>query len=442
MPFDRWCSSMRVLVLDRDVDFRLMVSQILAIEWPDVEVEEYAVDEAALQSRSFKLAEFDIVIVGCPAEDGSFDGARPFVQRRDVPATVLVGADAVNDELAGSARHAAISFLPRTAVNRRCLVAAVNDSQTRRREWEQRRNRTGSFDPQLKVTRSGNYTRYAASVNDLGIRGYRTVNEIGEGGMSRVFLARREKDGLELVLKVLDHGLTKEDGVLQRFMHEYQIVSDIVSPHVVKIYDQGFTDEHVFIAMEYFPGGDLKRAMREAFAPKRAMTLLLEIALALDVIHGVGIVHRDLKPHNVMFRADRTLALVDFGVSKLAASDNMITLDGEVLGTPFYMSPEQAQGKAVDRRADLYSLGVLFFEMLTGRKPFVASSVTQLLHKHIHEPVPALPESITVLQRLVNKLMAKRPEDRFQNSGELIAYVSDRWGNGSAAVTGATSRSA
>lgn len=408
-----------------------MVSQILAMEWPEIEVEEYCLAECALHSASFKLGEFDILVLGCAQADTMFAAALPFVQRKDVPPTVLCSDAPDSAALEARARHAAISMVQRTRVDRRGLTAAVAASQARRLEWEQRRDKSGSFDPNLKVTRSGNYTAYAASVNDLGIRGYRTLREIGEGGMSRVFLARRERDGQELVLKVLDHGLSKEDGVLQRFMHEYQMVSAIVSPHVVKIYDQGFTDEHVFIAMEYFAGGDLKSVMREPFAPKRSLTLLVEIALALDAIHGVGIVHRDLKPHNVMFRADRTLALVDFGVSKIAATDGVITLDGEVLGTPFYMSPEQARGKAADFRADIYSLGVLFYEMLTGQKPFTASSVTQLLHKHLHEPVPSLPQAINVLQRLVNKLMAKRPEERFQSATEVIGYVHDRWGQSS-----------
>lgn len=431
---------MRLLVLDQDADFRLLVSQVLAIEWPDVEVEEYSVSEAALRSRSFKLAEFDALIVGCPSGDTTGQAAQAFRARGDCPALVICGD--IDNEDSSTAMANANAVVRKSDVNRKLLAAAVRKAQSSREERLQRRDKTAPLDPNLRVTRSGNYTSYAASVNDLGIRGYRTLREIGEGGMSRVFLARRESDSQELVLKVLDHKLAKGDDALQRFVHEYQIVADIVSPHVVKIYDQGFTDDHVFIAMEYFAAGDLKHAMREPFAPKRALTLMLEIAMALDVIHGVGIVHRDLKPQNVMFRADRTLALVDFGVSKLAALDSRITLDGDVLGTPFYMSPEQAQGKPVDHRADIYSLGVILYEMLTGRKPFTASSVTALLQRHASEPVPDLPGSITVLQRLVNKMMAKRPEERFQSAGELITYVSDRWGNGSAAVTGAQARTA
>lgn len=417
---------MRVLVLDRDENFRLLISQILAIEWPEVDVEDYCSTERALSSPSFKFGEFD-ALVACCGDAGESEGILEMIfGRAPCPPLVVCGDQAPSDGEARVRQRGPASYIERSKVSRQHLADAIRRAQAQHQEQDRRANDKVAL--QAKLNRSADYTAFAASVVDLGIRGYRTLREIGEGGMSRVFLARRESDGLELVLKVLDHQMSKEDEQLQRFMHEYQIVANVSSAHVVKIYDQGFTDDHVFIAMEYFAAGDLKRLLTEPFVPKRALKLLLEIAQALDAIHRIGIVHRDLKPHNVMFRTDRTLALVDFGVSKITSHDSMITLDGDILGTPHYMSPEQGQGKPVDHRCDLYSLGVIFFEMLTGQKPYSATSVSGLLQRHAGDPIPTLPNSLSVLQRLLNKLMAKDPAERFQSAQELITYVQTRWG--------------
>lgn len=415
---------MRVLVLDRDENFRMLVSQILAIEWPEVDVEDYCSSERALWSSSFKLVEFDALVAGIGNDAASDAMLETLAKRQSCPPRVYCGDLASSDGQSRVQAMGAGCYITRSNLNRQHLARAIRDVQAQ----HQGRRAVDETKHQAKLGRTGDYTAYAATVVDLGIRGYRTVSEIGQGGMSRVFLATRESDNLELVLKVLDHQLSKDDELLQRFMHEYQIVATVTSPHVVKIYDQGFTDDHVFIAMEYFSAGDLKHLLTEAFVPKRALKLLLDIAMALDAIHQIGIVHRDLKPHNVMFRRDRSMALVDFGVSKLSSHDSKITLDGDILGTPHYMSPEQGQGKVTDQRSDLYSLGVIFYEMLTGQKPFVSNSMMGLLRCHANDPIPALPNSLSVLQRLLNKLMAKDPDERFQSAQELITYIQTRWG--------------
>ena len=154
-----------------------------------------------------------------------------------------------------------------------------------------------------------------------------------------------------------------------------------------------------------------------------ALHFLVEIGKALDAIHIAGVVHRDLKPQNVMFRSDGSLALVDFGVSKELMDSHPLTRHGQVYGTPNYMSPEQAQGLPVDCRGDLYSLGVIFYELLTGTKPFRAPDPISMMHKHIYEPVPALPPALGRFQGLVDHLLAKKPEGRFANTKEMLDAV-------------------
>ena len=150
---------------------------------------------------------------------------------------------------------------------------------------------------------------------------------------------------------------------------------------------------------------------------------LQQVAMALKAIHEFGIVHRDLKPENIMFRADDSLAIVDFGIAKMISDVNSLTQTGHILGTPYYLSPEQAQGDMLDGRSDLYSAGVMMYEMLTQRRPFTASTPIALVNKHISEPVPRLPPELAPFQELIDKLMAKSARSRFANAQQLLDYL-------------------
>jgi serine/threonine protein kinase len=210
--------------------------------------------------------------------------------------------------------------------------------------------------------------------------------------------------------------------VLDLFIEECTIVSRLDSPRVVRIYDHGVTDEYVFVAMEYIQGGDLRERISLGVTPAEALRILVELARALEVIHDAGIVHGDIKPQNVMFRDARSLVLVDFGVSRVIETTTVVRA-GQVVGTPAYISPEHVRGERVDGRSDLYSSGMLFYEMLTGRKPFAAENLEQLLHMHAESPLPPLPDHLRSCQQLLDRLSAKRPEDRFSGAGELIAWM-------------------
>jgi serine/threonine protein kinase len=147
------------------------------------------------------------------------------------------------------------------------------------------------------------------------------------------------------------------------------------------------------------------------------------MAAALRAIHAVGVLHRDLKPGNVMLRPDGTLALIDFGLAKVLKLDAAITAAGEIFGTPYYMSPEQGHGQNTDERSDLYSIGVIFFEMLAGRKPYLAPTPMAVIYKHRHAPLPELPEQLAYLQPLAHRLLAKEPRERFQTAEAVIEAI-------------------
>lgn len=265
------------------------------------------------------------------------------------------------------------------------------------------------------------------STDDLD--GYRLIKKLGEGGMSQVFLAERADTGDQHVLK-LARITDDEDGeIVQRFIAEYALVSQIDHPNVAKIFHQGFSETHAYIAMEYFSEGDLRRLIQQSHSPAiqlppdTAIAILIQVAAALAAVHKIGIVHRDMKPDNVMLRADGSLALSDFGIAKHAHTELYETAHGEVFGTPVYIAPEQATGQAIDHRADIYSLGAMFFELLTGRPPYKARDAQTMLEQHVHAPLPVLPNHLARFAPLVNHMLAKNPDDRPASAQVVLAKL-------------------
>jgi len=190
----------------------------------------------------------------------------------------------------------------------------------------------------------------------------------------------------------------------------------------VKIFDLGVADNHAYIAMEFCDRGSLKRRIGKGVPAGRAIVYIRDIAEALCLMHHSGILHRDLKPTNVLFRRDGSLAVIDFGLAKQAQLQAEITGTGEIFGTPYYMSPEQGRGEVVDERADIYSLGIILYEMLAGQKPFVADSAMGLIHLHETAPIPELPAQVAKYQPLVDRMLAKKPSGRFPSMDALLEH--------------------
>ena len=252
------------------------------------------------------------------------------------------------------------------------------------------------------------------------VEGYRLVRKLGEGSNACVYLAQPEGGGPAHVLKVMRMEGADGESNLQRFMQEYALLARIDHPNVARFHRQGFSVGAAYIAMEFFPCGELRNLLGRRLDPYVALYYLRQIASGLEAVHAAGIVHRDLKPENVLVRDDGIVALSDFGIAKHTGMLLTDTGAGDVVGTPYYLSPEQATGSRVDARADLYSLGVMFFEMLTGDKPYHATSARELLRKHVEDPVPALPAGLQWCEPLLARLMAKDPQDRFESAGQLL----------------------
>jgi len=258
----------------------------------------------------------------------------------------------------------------------------------------------------------------------LLIPGYAIQREIARGGMSTVLLAKRIEDNMDVVVKVLYTQGHEDPTALKRFMQEYNLISVMQHPHIIRIYERAFATDFAYIVLEYLPQGDLSKRIQGGIHAETALSYLRQIALGLSAIHKLDIIHRDLKPGNILFHGEDNLKITDFGAAKII-SDEMqdITINNMVVGTPYYMSPEQGTGMKVDKRSDIYSLGVLFYQMLTGKKLFTANSIAKLIRAHLHDPVPKLPENMSKYQSLIEGMLAKDPDDRFQNTEELIAGV-------------------
>ena len=230
------------------------------------------------------------------------------------------------------------------------------------------------------------------------------------------------KAGSKVALKVLHQPPDEGAGVrnFDRFLREYQIAADIVHPNIARVLDFGVADDHAFIAMEYFPLGDLRGRIKVGIPPLRALTFLRQMAEALKVLHDAGVLHRDLKPGNVMLRNEQSVALIDYGLSKHIELDASLTNSGEIFGTPYYMSPEQGHGHDTDARSDIYSIGIIFYEMLMRRKPYVAGTPMQVIYKHAHAPLPELKADFKRFEEVLYNCIAKDPKRRYASADSLL----------------------
>ena len=416
-----------LLVQDAE-DFRQLTAQFLAIEWPNAEVDEWAPRSCGELPDFFPLDAYDVLLLDHDLGLGNgLEWLIRLVQRKDCPPVVLF-VDTPHKNSAGKAlRYGAFAALPKRGLTRarlaRVVRAAAATRSARASHGNSRHTKTDSGMLSLDSSQTEPVDAPLHRPHEVEISGYRMLEKIGSGGMATVYLAERTSDHLRLVMKIMNERLTEESEFLKRFIQEYGLVSRINCPQVVRIYDQGVTDQHVYIAMEHFGDGDLRARIRNGLDANEALDILENIARGLSAVHAHGIVHRDLKPDNVMFRSGGTLAIVDFGIATKQLGGVDLTDQGDVLGTPHYLSPEQARGRPLDGRSDLYSLGIVFFEMLTGRRPFRAKDAVGLAQKHVNQPLPRLPSEMARYQELMDCLTAKRVEDRFATAGELIAYV-------------------
>jgi len=270
---------------------------------------------------------------------------------------------------------------------------------------------------------------------DLQVPGYDIEERIGRGGMASVYRARQHTFDRDVALKVLKSDLSEDESFCQRFVQESLIVAKLHHSNIVQVYDVGEFSNSFYIAMEYLNGGDLNAALKRGLAVKHTVQIIKQCASALDFAHKKGIIHRDIKPDNIMFREDGAAVLTDFGIAKEVHSDLDLTQTGLIVGTPKFMAPEQIRGSAPSPQADIYSLGILLFQCLTDEVPFHGKDMVSTAYKHFNDPVPDLPPMVAAFQPIVEKMLAKQPEDRYERALDIIDDLDELTGESQTSLT-------
>src|ERR1700726_4009322 len=403
---------MRLLVIAARADYGLLVRKHVEIEWPDCILVEHRLGEDNPLEAQFAAVGFDaVIIVGVPPTAAAEALAAGLLAKPEfAPIVLLMLQDAPNPE------PAAVRGLHRLygrKIDRGRLISAI---QTASREHKQA----------LSVLRAHPDFEQRYRFGTVMIRGHRCIRQVGSGGMCTIYLAESERAGRIVVLKVFNQVPDVSERIIgfDRFLQEYEIVAGLKHENIVRIYDLGIADDHAYIAMEHFPAGDLRRRMKAPILPMTALKYVQQIASALEAIHSVGVLHRGLKPANVMLRTDGSLCLIDFGLAKANELDASLTGTREIFGTPYYMSPEQGHAEEIDARSDLYSVGVMFYEMLTGQKPYTGATAMEVIYKHKRAELPEIAPEFANYEGVLRRLLAKSPNDRYQSAGALLEAIS------------------
>jgi serine/threonine protein kinase len=425
----------RILLVIEERELRDWLRHHLDILWPDATVTDMPPAQFQSGLSALNLQEFDLIALSADCGDALADPAEGLDVLRAVQATrhgppVVVIATGGNELCAVEAmRVGAVDYLPRSLLNAQRMANALRLALRAPRRGKP------------IVPRAVKPARLNIDPSYIDLPQYSLLHKLGESSRAAVYLAYSSTLGRNVALKISKPAL-EPNSDSQEFAREYSAISALQNPSVVDIYDYGFHDGREFIAMEYFPCGDLKMRLQQPMTIHESLEYAQRICAALEVVHGAGLVHRDLKPPNVMLREDGSVVLIDFGLAKHLDKAHLNTMIGVLRGSPYYMSPEQAQGVPLDARSDIYSTGVILYEMLTGTRPYHGTTAVEVMQQHVNGPRPALPPSCVSLEPLLERMMARDRTQRFGDAAEVrsalngaIALLTSSVGQSDAAVT-------
>jgi DNA-binding response OmpR family regulator len=450
----------RVLVVDDDRRYGEWLRHHLDVLCPQASVSMLNLEEFQRWCTTFSGRDCDLLMLAAPfgasPEDPGAHGLTLLRRLRDQPATpaVIALAEEGNELTAVRALQlGAVDYLPKRLITPERLSTAVRVALRRVERRVARRlaslanlSRDAEFNAANAAEHTADVLPAAAAdqgrapaggeaaaekpLAPSGIAALLTTNsefipsytlrlKIGESEKAVVYLASSAHRGHNVALKV-SKTLRDEAAGRQFLEREYTAIMAVRGQRVVEIYDYGVHAGFEYLAMEYLPRGDLKARIQRGVSEPEALHYVAEIAAALKVVHAAGLVHRDLKPPNVMLRENDGVALIDFGLARSLDDGTLSTQSGVLLGSPYYMSPEQALGEQLDARSDFYSLGVIFYELLTGQKPYVGTTAMEVLQQHVSAAAPGLPADLARYQPFLARLLAKSRAERFASADEII----------------------
>jgi len=437
----------RVILVDEDPRYSEWLRHHLDVVCPQASVNLLNQKEFSNWLKSFSGRDCDLLLLVARFGDGddrNAPGLQLLRRLREQPASpaVMVIAEDGNELTAVRALQiGAVDYLPKRLLTPERLGTAVRVALRRVERRVQRRlaslakvardNERQAREPnpspaqnaaaEAGLAPEGIAALLTAASSEV-IPGYTLRLKIGESEKAVVYLATSLARGHNVALKI-SKTLRDEAAGKQFLEREYTAIQAVKSPLVVEIYDYGVHAGFEYLAMEYLPRGDLKARIQRGVNEQDALYFVGQIAAALGVVHAAGLVHRDLKPPNVMLRENEAVALIDFGLARSLDGSTANTQTGVLLGSPYYMSPEQALGEPLDARSDFYSLGVILYEMLIGQKLYLGATAMEVLQQHVSAPAPVLPQDLGRYQDLLSKLLAKSREDRFASAGEIVAAI-------------------
>jgi len=406
--------TLKVLIVSDRPGYRQLLAHHVTLEWPDALPAEYEPASRGPLCAGFTGSTYDAVLLDDEILGGrGLEWLAELSERPHFPPIIYLTASSQQSTAERALAAGAARVLARVEFEHAQLAGMLRGLFARRHDVLAELSRVASQPP--APDRFGS----------VHVRGHRCLRRLAVGGASSVFLAECQRTGHRRVLKIFRQvpDVVEDGATFERFLREYELVAHLDHPNIARIHDIGVADDHVFLAMEYFPGGDLRARMKDPMSWRTALGYLRQMAAALAALHEVGVLHRDVKPGNVLLRDDGSVAFIDFGLARKLDLESEITGAGEIFGTPHYMSPEQGHGRPLDERSDLYSLGVVLFEMLTGEKPYVADTPLAVIYGHAHSPLPCLPAAVAHLQPLLDSLLAKNPADRPSSAVQLVARI-------------------
>jgi len=406
----------RILILEPNAESRSALRDLVvkALRGASVQANNLTLTDAV--SDADRLKGFDVLLVGCDfgadgtARNPTLQALRALSLDPESPAIVLLPENGSEYTAVQAIKAGAYEYIPKKLMGRDQVISSIQRAFLERRPTPSQDAPDGD--------------RIADSPQLFGYDIRRCLADHDNISVHVAHSAERNKD---VVLKVLhrDGGAISRDRNFERLVKEFKLLYDIDDPAVPEIFDFRVTPHYCYIAMEYFMLGHLGQALGRDLDVDSALLIAAEIARALSIIHTAGISHRDLKPGNIMLRENGTVALIDFGISRAPSLEIPETLTAAIRGTPYYMSPEQAQGDFTDERTDLYALGVILFQMLSGAKPFIGDTPQEILERHCLAPIPRLPDRVAQHQTLIEQLLAKDPSQRMSSARELIGTFED-----------------